>query len=147
MHHVPEPVSDAAVLTELAALPTDSMATLAARWQTLTGRPADRRNKRALIKRLAYAIQAAAWGGLSPDTQAQLTTLYRQHTPVPAPSAPLVGSALLREWHGEQHRVTVLPQGFEYAGRLYPSLSAVARAITGTRISGPAFFRVNGGAR
>jgi len=43
--------------------------------------------------------------------------------------------------------VTVLPQGFEYAGRFYTSLSAIAREITGTRISGPAFFHLKGNLR
>ena len=50
------------------------------------------------------------------------------------------GTRLVREWQGREHAVTVLTDGFEYLGRPYKSLSAVARAITGTRWSGPAFF-------
>lgn len=52
------------------------------------------------------------------------------------------GTRLLREWRGTTHEVLALPQGFEYAGKTYKSLSAIARAITGTPWSGPAFFGV-----
>ena len=55
-------------------------------------------------------------------------------------SALSPGTRLLREWHGATHEVLVEAHGFEYAGKNYKSLSAVARAITGTPWSGPAFF-------
>jgi hypothetical protein len=47
---------------------------------------------------------------------------------------------LIREWQGAEHCATVLDDAFEYQGRRYRSLSAIARAITGTRWNGPAFF-------
>jgi hypothetical protein len=47
---------------------------------------------------------------------------------------------LTREWNGTEHRVTVLEKGFEYCDEQYESLSQVARRITGSRWSGPAFF-------
>ena len=60
---------------------------------------------------------------------------------VPSPPVTLSpGSRLVREWKGVTHQVTVLSSGFEYAGKIYPSLSAVARHITGTAWSGPLFF-------
>lgn len=52
------------------------------------------------------------------------------------------GTRLLREWQGATHEVLVLPQGFDYLGKTFSSLSAVARAITGTAWSGPAFFGI-----
>lgn len=52
------------------------------------------------------------------------------------------GTRLLREWQGATHEVLVLNQGFEYQGKAYGSLSALARTITGTPWSGPAFFGV-----
>jgi len=52
------------------------------------------------------------------------------------------GTRLLREWHGATHEVRVLPHGFEYAGKTFTSLTAIARTITGTPWSGPAFFGV-----
>ena len=56
-----------------------------------------------------------------------------------------VGTQLIREWRGVEHKVTVLLDGFEWEGRRYKSLSAVARAITGTRWNGPVFFGFRGG--
>lgn len=50
------------------------------------------------------------------------------------------GTRLIREWRGATHEVHVRAQGFDYAGTTYTSLSAIARAITGTPWSGPAFF-------
>lgn len=105
-------------------------------------------NKRYLIRRLAYRVQELVSGGLSAATRATLATIAQQ-CPHPAsrPTAertrlPVVGTQLLRRWHGQMYRVEVSPTGFVYAGWLYPSLTAVARAITGSHCSGPAFFRV-----
>jgi hypothetical protein len=53
---------------------------------------------------------------------------------------PVAGTRLLREWQGVEHTVTVLADGFDYDGRPYKSLSAIARAITGTRWNGWLFF-------
>jgi hypothetical protein len=50
---------------------------------------------------------------------------------------------LVREWHGKLHTVTVVQEGFEYAGKRYASLSKIAHAITGAHWSGPRFFGLN----
>jgi hypothetical protein len=50
------------------------------------------------------------------------------------------GTRLVREWQGVEHTATVLDDGFEYQGRCYTSLSAIARAVTGTRWNGPLWF-------
>jgi hypothetical protein len=63
----------------------------------------------------------------------------RRH-PRRSPTAPVTGTRLIREWDGERHEVITLKIGFEYQGRQYKSLSAIAREITGTRWNGPAFF-------
>jgi hypothetical protein len=55
-------------------------------------------------------------------------------------TAPVVGTKLIREWQGVMQEVTALADGYEWQGRRYQSLSAVARAITGTRWNGPLFF-------
>jgi hypothetical protein len=57
-----------------------------------------------------------------------------------ADDRPIAGTKLIREWKGVEHTVTVLDDGYEWQGRPYKSLSAVARAIAGTRWNGPAFF-------
>ncbi len=51
-----------------------------------------------------------------------------------------LGTRLLREWQGRTHHVMVVQGGFEYEGKVWRSLSAIARSITGTAWSGPAFF-------
>jgi hypothetical protein len=68
-------------------------------------------------------------------------------TPRPrsARNGPVVGTRLIREWRGVEQRGTLLADGFEWEGRRYKSLSAVARAITGTRWNGPVFFGLRGG--
>ena len=63
---------------------------------------------------------------------------------VRADSRPLAGTRLVREHGGVEHVVTVLTDGFEWEGRPYRSLSAIARAITGTRWNGWTFFGLRG---
>jgi hypothetical protein len=59
----------------------------------------------------------------------------------PTPSLSLKpGARLVREWRGHTHTVTVTEDGFEYAGTNYPSLTKIARKITGAHWSGPRFF-------
>jgi hypothetical protein len=53
---------------------------------------------------------------------------------------PIAGTRLIREWRGAEHNVTVRQEDFEYRGLPYKSLSAIARAITGTRWNGLVFF-------
>jgi hypothetical protein len=55
---------------------------------------------------------------------------------------PIAGTRLIREFNGVEHAVTVMRDGFEYQGRPYKSLSAIARAIAGTRWKGRVFFGV-----
>ena len=99
-----------------------------------------------LISRLAYRIQELAYGGLKPATRAKLDALADALDPKAARkrvvNGPVVGTQLIREWRGVEHKVTVLADGFEWEGRRYKSLSAVARAITGTRWNGLTFFGV-----
>jgi Protein of unknown function (DUF2924) len=95
---------------------------------------------------LSYRIQELAFGGLKLATRARLDALAEALDPKAARkrvmSGPVVGTQLIREWRGVEHKVTVLADGFEWEGRRYKSLSAVARAITGTRWNGLTFFGV-----
>ena len=98
-----------------------------------------------LRRRLAYELQVRAYGGLKPETRRRLRRLYAafkadpNYTPLPNLGLK-PGIVLTREWQGIQHRVSVLEEGFDYKGKRFDSLSEVARQITGTRWSGPAFF-------
>jgi len=60
-------------------------------------------------------------------------------------NGPVVGTRLVREFRGREHTVVVLADGFEWEGRRYKSLSAIARAITDVRWNGPMFFGLRRG--
>jgi hypothetical protein len=139
------------VLSRLAALRTASAAELRDQWGALFGREPPPFNRPYLQSRLAYRIQELAYGGLRPETRARLEALGEQLDGgnvvlrrIRADSRPLPGTRLLREWQGVQHAVTVRADDFEFEGRPYRSLSAIARHITGTRWNGWTFFGLKG---
>ncbi|WCT72159.1 DUF2924 domain-containing protein [Sphingomonas naphthae] len=87
---------------------------------------------------LAWEIQARAQGGLARQTRQRLAQIGAAKTRTPPARA---GMRLVREWNGQAHVVTVgKDEVIRWDGREWRSLSEVARAITGTRWSGPAFF-------
>jgi hypothetical protein len=105
-----------------------------------------------LIKALGYRLQEEAIGGLKPSTRRLLERWGRngsERGPLaePARTRLKAGTALVREWHGVTHRVTVLDDGFDFAGERFRSLSEIARKITGVRWSGPLFFGLKSFAR
>ena len=138
---------------QLAALEVESLPQLRADWERLTGRPPPTELRRDLLMRaLAYKLQERASGGLDRATRkrlAQIAASIERGQTHGLASAPRLrpGTALTRDWQGRAHTVLVLDQGFEYAGQTYKSLSEIARAITGTRWSGPAFFGLTRTAR
>ncbi|AVM76236.1 DUF2924 domain-containing protein [Magnetospirillum gryphiswaldense] len=134
-----------AILTQVAELPTLPTPKLKAMWRELTGTEPPPYNRTFLVKRLAYRIQELAFGGLSVQAERRLDDLVDELDGKKKPktkdmTAPIVGTKLIREWQGVLQEVTALADGFEWQGRRYQSLSAVARAITGTRWNGPLFF-------
>jgi len=135
---------------ELAALPGLSRDALKDRWKELYGTPAPSHLGRLLMVRaIAYRIQEQALGGLDPATCRQLDRaakdLARGREPMATRAVAIEpGTRLLREWQGVVHEVIVLEPGVQYRGKTWPSLSAVAREITGTRWSGPLFFGLRG---
>ena len=98
-----------------------------------------------LARGIGYRIQELEHGGLSKSTRRKLKTLAKMFRTegrvAPDPGLSLKpGARLVREWHGRTHTVTVTEDGFEYAGASYPSLTKVAKKITGAHWSGPRFF-------
>ena len=137
----------AIVLAQLAALKTTSTADLKALWRRLNDSEPPPYNRRFLESRLAYRIQELAYGGLKPATVKKLEAfgeqLDRRRSGKRKPrmdAKPIAGTSLVREWKGVEQTVTVTDGGYEWQGRPYQSLSAVARAITGTRWNGWIFF-------
>ncbi|UYV35783.1 DUF2924 domain-containing protein [Rhodobacteraceae bacterium D3-12] len=131
----------------LAALKTTSTPDLKQQWRDLFDSEPPPFNRRFLESRLAYRIQELAYGGLKPETVKRLEALGeqldggdRKKSRIRADLMPVTGTRLIREWQGVEHVVTVTADGFEWQGRPYKSLSAIARAITGTRWNGWVFF-------
>ena len=135
------------VIARVAALKTAPTPALKTMWRDLFETEPPPYNRRFLESRLAYRIQELAYGGLKKETIERLEALgekvdrgdiARCRTRVH--DRPIAGTRLIREWQGVEHCVTVLRDGYELQGRPYKSLSAVARAITGTRWNGLVFF-------
>ena len=131
----------------LAALKTATTTELKAQWRDLFDSEPPPFNRRYLESRLAYRIQELAYGGLKPETIRRLERLGeeldggdRKKSRMRANAMPIAGTQLIREWQGVEYVVTVTADGFEWQGRPYKSLSAIARAITGTRWNGWVFF-------
>lgn len=130
---------------DLKALPDLPRAELQRRWVELYGLPCPRHISRLLLTRaIAYRMQERVLGGLD---KRLIRTLVRAATDVAdgrpiGPAGPMIkpGTRLLREWSGAVHEVIVLEKGVLYRGKNWPSLSSVAREITGARWSGPRFF-------
>jgi len=131
----------------LAALKTTSTPDLKQQWRDLFATEPPPFNRRYLESRLAYRIQELTYGGLKPETIKRLEALGEQldggnivTRRIRADLKPIAGTRLIRDWQGVEQIVTVTQDGFEWQGRPYQSLSAIARAITGTRWNGWVFF-------
>lgn len=135
-----------ALLAQLAALKTAPIGALKQKWRDLFEREPPPYNRRFLESRLAYRIQELAYGGLKPETIERLDAIADELDGKGGKrrrfvhSRPIAGTRLIREWKGVEHSVTVRDEDFEYQGRPFKSLSAIARAITGTRWNGLVFF-------
>jgi Protein of unknown function (DUF2924) len=129
---------------EIAELSKLNAKALKERWSALFGdHPVPRIGRGLLIMAIAYRMQEKAFGRIKPSAERILQRVadgqsdQQPFTPAPPLGA---GTVLIREWRGVRHRVAVVDQGVVYCDRHYRSLSEVARAITGTRWSGPRFF-------
>jgi Protein of unknown function (DUF2924) len=154
---------------ELAALTRLGASALRAKYSELFGEPTRTGNKTWLVRRIAWRLQATAEGDLSERARRRAEELARDAdlrltappgvpaTPPATPECnkpmlklrsdarvPPPGTVLTRAYKGRTLRVQVLAHGFLYAGRTYPSLSAVAKAVTGSHCNGYLFFRLNG---
>ena len=135
------------VLARLAALKTTPTPKLKEQWRQLFESEPPAFNRRYLESRLSYRIQELAYGGLKPETLARLEALGEQFDGgkvtvrrLRGDDRPVTGTQLIRHHQGVDHVVTVTADGFDYQGRPYKSLSAIARHITNTRWNGRVFF-------
>jgi hypothetical protein len=135
------------VLAQIAALKHLSREEMLARWRELFGTEPPGFGPDLLRRRLAYRIQEVAYGGISAETRERLREIdANAQRPQKAkdPAIPIAGTVLIKEWGGHRHEVTILQDGFQYRGQKHQSLSAIARAITGTNWNGLRFFGLRG---
>ena len=131
---------------QLTALPKMERKALQALWERLLQKPPNPALRREiLVPIIAYRLQEAAFGGLKGSIERQLFALAQDGPQGHKLLEGLArrhkaGTRFVREWQGKLHEVSVLTEGYEYNGHIYRSLSEIARKITGTRWSGPAFF-------
>jgi hypothetical protein len=120
-------------------------------WRRLYHSDAPRISRDLLVLALGYRLQEIEHGGLGKSTRRKLRTIAKALRTTgrvgPTPSLSLKpGARLVREWHGRTHTVTITEDGFEYTGTSYPSLTKIAKKITGAHWSGPRFFGLPGAA-
>jgi len=150
---------------ELAALKKMSPAELRAKYQQVFGESSRSGNKTFLCKRIAWRLQSNAEGTLSERARQRAAELARDadiRTTMPKPPTttagafkrvepiamhiderlPMPGAVLSRPYRGRNIEVTVLPKGFEWEGKIYRSLSAIAQLVTGAHWNGRAFFGI-----
>lgn len=133
----------------LAAIPKMSAAELADSWQALGRGAAPRVPLRVLQRLYAQLLQEQAFGGLSAEALEELAVVAakagKDKTPTPPPTRQVMltaGTRLVREWNGRTISVDVQGESYIWNDQHYGSLSEIARAVTGTRWSGPRFFGV-----
>ena len=100
--------------------------------------------KEYLRPRVAYRLQELAFGGLDVKTKSTLESIAKDGVRKTKYSDLLVGTKICREYNGIMHQIEVLKDGFEYFGKKWKSLSAIATNITGTKWNGPKFFGMRG---
>jgi hypothetical protein len=135
----------AALEAEIARLRSLAFDVLRRRWRAVFGRTPPKALRKDLLGRMiAWRLQERAFGGLDRESLGFLDAFTRHDGSPRRRLKP--GTVLVRDYHGQRHTVTVAADGFAWQGRTYASLSAIARAITGTAWSGPRFFalRLNG---
>lgn len=105
-------------------------------WQNTFGRPAPMGCHTSFLnKAISWQQQTQKYGGLTAAERRQLMgQRSSDNGNIP------VGTHLVRVWQGETHQITILENGYQYKNQHWKSLSAIARAITGTPWSGPLFF-------
>lgn len=157
---------------ELALLAKMTPKQLREKYEAVWGEPSRSGNRRFLIKRIAWRIQADAEGDLPERVRQRAIEMARDsdlrttaptprgrskeagwtvervlETPIADDAAPAAGTQLERTYKGRTVVVDVLHDGFVYEGTKYRSLSGVAKAVTGSHLSGHAFFGLKGGRR
>jgi len=93
-----------------------------------------------LLRTLAWRLQERAFGGYDKATLKLLETCGQKRAGDERCRRLKTGTVLIRDFGGTRHTVTIVPEGFIWQEKTYPSLTAIARIITGANWNGPRFF-------
>ena len=158
---------NATITKQIEVLRDMTVAELRERYAEVFGEPTTSRHKDFLRKRIAWRLQANEYGGLSERAMRRAKELANEAdlrllapkgdrgnaigrtvvgklSPTHDRRLPMPGAVLTREYRGRTIAVTVLDEGFEFEGTVYRSLTAVAKAVTGSHWNGMLFFRLTG---
>ncbi len=158
----------ASVAAQVLALESMNIAQLRVRWNEVFGQETKQRNRRYLIKRLAWKLQEDQLPRLTADQEARVAAYQREYESMQPeewfpragrrsaknpsgatrqlardPRLPPAGAVVQRRYKGQDVVVKIIDTGFEFEGRAYRSLSAIAREVTGTTWNGYAFFKLD----
>ena len=154
---------DLALAEQLRQLESMSINELQRRFEEVIGNECRSRNKRYLVRRIAWRLQANSEGGMSErairraeeladDSEIRVTPPRQKKSDSPAPTIPIsevrdsrlppVGNCIERVYKGRLIRVLIVENGFEYEGERFRSLSAIAKVVTGTHVNGFLFFQL-----
>jgi hypothetical protein len=137
-------MTDDRIRKEVEFLSAASRQELLDRWQQLHDTPAPEGLSTSLLRRgVIYDVQAQHYGGLSPAHRKTLLQVAAKKSAAP-PANMKNGARLVREWNGIAHIVDIADGGFRYKNKIYASLTAIAKEITGAHWSGPRFFGIKG---
>jgi len=135
----PRPASSEPLAETLASIEAMNIEQLRSCWRkTFASDPPSVFSRDLLARAISYRLQAAALGDISASTARLLRSLGKPG--VEAPRQVKAGSVIIREYQGVVHEVVVVPGGFCWQGRMFDSLSTIAKKITGTSWNGPRFF-------
>jgi len=148
------PPTPPSVVARIAGLPDLSIEEMRALWRELFGSENPTPNRQFMERRIAYKLQEIEFRKVDPNllerNKRRIKALMEtgKVRKLDRDIRLMPGTVLTREYQGVEHRVAVAQDGqYEFEGRRYPSLSMIAREITGTRWSGPLFFGVKAPAK
>lgn len=150
-----------ALLTQIMELRNKSLEELRVKYAEIFKTEATSNNKLYLWRKLAYKLQEIEYGGLSEETQCRITDLIERYDPVNNKTLrpknennhrkdftsydrrlPVPGTVITKEYKGGCLSIKVLERGFEFNGKIYKSLTAVAKEVTGAHWNGYLFFNL-----
>jgi hypothetical protein len=137
-------IDDFRVLKQILKLETKSVNELTKLWESFYDHEPMSYGKSYLISKIAYKIQELSYGGLSVETRKRLDNQSTNinGSVVKKKYKPLIGSKIIKEYHGKTYEVMVVEGGFSFEGEVFRSLSAIANKITGTKWNGLKFFGI-----